>query len=83
MEVSDSSASSCLEPEEEMKTVLHKVMVIGAAGTGRHSLLDLIFDGASENSKNDIRNPMDLIMKSRKFGKIESKYKLWIQDPQE
>mmetsp|Transcript_17368 Transcript_17368/g.15283 ORF Transcript_17368/g.15283 Transcript_17368/m.15283 type:complete len:98 (+) Transcript_17368:316-609(+) len=59
-----------------------KMMMIGARGTGRHTLLDLVFDGeSSKNSNNDIRNVTDLIMKTRKSGNTETRYKFWIQDP--
>jgi len=63
-------------------TSLHKIMIIGTMKSGRHSLINTLFEEKISGNP-DIRNALDLVTKSRVVGSVEQKFKFWIQDPTE
>jgi len=69
----------CSSPESALKTVTRKFMVIGLSGSGRHSLVNSIFDSKGKEGQSSIRQTMDLIIKTRKEEDCETKYQFWMR----
>jgi len=66
-------------PDLVAKTVTKKFMVIGLSGTGRHTLVNSIFDSQGKEGQCSLRQTMDLIIKTRKDDDCETKYQFWMR----
>jgi len=65
--------------EDIVNTKHKKVMVIGGKQTGRHTLIDSLFE---KNSKDDLkmRNCLDLMIKKHQKNEEKNVFKFWIKD---
>jgi len=65
-------------PEVIRKPITKKIMVIGSSGSGRHSLINLMFD--NKENQVSLRQTMDLMTKkTRKEEEFNVKYHFWMR----
>jgi len=65
--------------EENINTKHKKIMVIGGKQTGRHTLIDSLFE---KNGKDNLkpRNCLDLMIKKHQRNEEQNVFKFWIKD---
>jgi len=68
---------------EDTNGKLHKVMIVGGMGTGRHTIINTLFKEENTEKKDEpkLRNALDLLIRSRKENGQTQRFKFWIRDP--
>jgi len=68
---------------EDTTGKLHKVMIVGGMGTGRHTIINTLFKEENTEKKDEpkLRNALDLLIRSRKENNQTQRFKFWIRDP--
>jgi len=78
--------SPCLSPtlSLDLKTQasrVYKAMIVGLTGTGRHSLVNKVFQDKKHDQGKKIRNPFDLVIKNQEKDDVSNTFKFWLRDP--